>query len=142
MGDDEEHTEEARLAIDREPGTFWTTERYQGGVITKAGAGDAAPGVGLYVDAEPGVAATRLQVESETAGWQAELYAAPDGDVPDSIEDWKRIGGGRVRAEDQRFRLDTGGEPYRYYLVWITALPEGEDRVRIDEVSLVAPIAR
>jgi serine/threonine-protein kinase len=142
MGDDEEHREEAVLAVDREPGTFWSTERYDGGAITKAAAGTDRPGVGLYIDADPGVAATRMEISTETAGWHAELYAAPPGDVPDSLEDWTRIGGGEVQAQDERFRLDTDDERYRYYLVWITSLPEGDERVRIAEVTLVAPVDR
>ena len=142
MGDDEEHHEEALFALDREPGTFWSTERYEGGVITKASAGTERPGVGLYVDADPGVAATRMEIQSETAGWDAELYAAPAGDVPEALDDWTRVGGGPVRDAKERFRLDTSDERYRYYLVWITSLPEGEDRVRLAEVTLVAPVSR
>jgi len=57
--------------------------------------------------------------------------------VPDSIESgWTRLGGGVVREEDQRFRLDPGGERYRYYLVWITELPPGAERAEIGELAL------
>jgi hypothetical protein len=38
----------------------------------------------------------------------------------------------------QRFNLDTGGKRYRYYLVWITALPPGADLVEIGEIGLAA----
>jgi hypothetical protein len=39
-----------------------------------------------------------------------------------------------VTRERQTFDLDE--ERYRYYLVWITRLPEGEQRVEIGEVEL------
>jgi hypothetical protein len=139
MGDEAEHADETTFAIDREPGTAWTTETYSGGVITKAGAGGDTPGVGLYVDADPGVAANRMQIQTPAAGWRAEIYGAPPGRPPESLDGWTRVGGGVVRREEQSFRLDTGGETYRYYLVWITDLPPDEGRVSISELALVAP---
>jgi eukaryotic-like serine/threonine-protein kinase len=139
MGDDQEHADEAPLALDREPGTSWTTERYDGGVLTKAGAGDDEPGVGIYVDADPGVAANQIELQTPDPGWRAEIYAAADGRAPDDLAGWTRVGGGQVRRESQRLDLDTGGEPFRYYLVWITELPQGESRVSIAEIGLVAP---
>src|SRR5262249_15746217 len=48
QGDGSEHPDRVRLAVDRDPGTFWTTESYSGGQITKAGADSAKPGVGIY----------------------------------------------------------------------------------------------
>jgi hypothetical protein len=44
-----------------------------------------------------------------------------------------------VRREQQRFKLDTSERHYRYYLVWITKLPPEESRVRISELTLLAP---
>jgi serine/threonine-protein kinase len=132
LGDDEEHADETPLAVDRQPGTTWSTEGYRDGL---AGAGKA--GVGLYLDARPGVEAVRMEIQSAEPGWTAEIYAAPPGRVPEGIEDgWTRVGGGQVRSADQRFRLDTGGERYRYYLVWITELPPDTERVEIGELAL------
>src|SRR4051812_29309401 len=139
MGDGQEHPERARLAVDRDPGTFWTTESYSGGQITKTKADGGRPGVGVYVDAKPDVDASRLQIQSRP-GWRTELYAAPDGPVPASLDDaWTRVGGGRVTKSRQRFNLNTDGKRYRYYLVWITALPPGADQVEIGEIGLAAP---
>ena len=139
MGDDQEHAGEAPLALDREPGTSWTTERYDGGVLTKADAGEDEPGVGIYVDADPGVPANQIELQTPEPGWRAEIYAAPDGRAPEDLAGWTRVGDGQVRRENQRIDIDTGGEPYRYYLVWITELPPGESRVSIAEIGLVAP---
>jgi serine/threonine-protein kinase len=142
MGDGEEHPERARLAVDRDPGTFWTTESYSNGQITKTKADGARPGVGIYVDAKPDVNATRIQIQSKP-GWRTELYAAPDGPVPKALDDsWTRVGGGRVTKSKQRFNLNTDGKRYRYYLVWITAPPPGADLVEIGEIGLAAPQAR
>ena len=38
---------------------------------------------------------------------------------------WTKVGGGTVNSKDKRFKLDTGGTAFRYYLVWITKLAAG-----------------
>ena len=55
---------------------------------------------------------------------------------PGEGADWKEVGGGKVKRKRQRFTLRTDGKPYRYYLVWITKLPPGAERVEISDVSL------
>jgi tRNA A-37 threonylcarbamoyl transferase component Bud32 len=134
LGDDDEHADQARLAVDKDPGTAWTTESYGNASLGNK------PGVGLYVDAAPSVAATSVEIDSPKTGWLAELYVAPDGPAPRGMPDplWSRVGGGTVRRRKQRFTLRTGGKPYRYYLVWITELPPEENRVEISDVSLFA----
>jgi eukaryotic-like serine/threonine-protein kinase len=139
MGDGEEHADRAPLAVDREPGTAWTTESYDGGVITKVNSGGRPPGVGLYVDAVPGVAANRIELQTTDPGWRTEIYGAPAGRPPESLDGWTRLAAGRVQRDKERLRLDTGGDSYRYYLVWITELPPGESSVGISEIALVAP---
>jgi eukaryotic-like serine/threonine-protein kinase len=132
LGDDDEHPERAPLAVDREPGTTWTTETYSSGLE-----GSNKSGVGIYVDAKPGVEAVRMEIQSPDTGWQTEIFGATGNRVPESIEDgWSRLGGGVVSSDHQRFRLAAAGERYRYYLVWITALPETVPRVEIDEIAL------
>ena len=137
LGDDEEHSSEAFRAVDQDPGTAWTTETYQNNTLTKP-AGDA-PGVGLYVDAEPSVNGRRLEIQTPTPGWTAELYATRD-DPSESWPDdsWTRVGGGTVGKRKHSFKLDTGDRRFRYYLVWITALPPDEDRVAITQLTLSA----
>jgi serine/threonine-protein kinase len=51
---------------------------------------------------------------------------------------WTRVGGGAVRAKEQRFPLENG-RAYRYYLVWITKLPADKGSVQISEIALLAP---
>jgi serine/threonine-protein kinase len=143
LGDDAEHSSDARLAVDRDPGTAWSTESYDGGTITKSDT-SAPPGVGLYVDARPGVRATQMTLQTPHPGWQARIYAAPAGKpVPASITGgWKKVGGGTVKGKEQRFRLSTDGTSYRYYLVWITKLPRSDTNAEISEIALLAPKAR
>jgi serine/threonine-protein kinase len=131
IGGDGEHSSDARLVVDRDPGTSWTTEAYTGGRLGKAG-------VGISIDAAPGVDARSIEVDSHP-GWHAVLYAARGDAPPASIDGWRRVGGGAVRDGDQRFRLATNGRRYRFYLVWITQLPPGEERVSISEIKLFAP---
>ena len=138
LGDQSEHPDEARLAVDQDPGTAWTTETYTNNVLNKP---RGEPGVGLYVDAEPRVNATAVDIQTPTPGWRMELYAArtrpPADGWPNPV--WTRVGGGTVTRRHERFDLVTGGRAYRYYLVWITQLPPDEGRVEITQVTLFAP---
>jgi tRNA A-37 threonylcarbamoyl transferase component Bud32 len=132
FGGDGEHDDAAPLVVDRDPGTTWTTEGYQDGI---EGAGK--PGVGIYVDAKPQVAAVQLQVQTPAPGFHVTLYAAPAGSPPQTVPDgWTKVGGGTVNAGDKRFKLSTNGKPYRYYLVWITKLAPGAERAAIAEIRL------
>jgi serine/threonine-protein kinase len=138
LGDQEEHSEEATLAVDQDPGTAWTTEGYQNDTLNKP---TGEPGVGLYIDAVPGVNGRALEIQTEVPGWEMELYGAterpPADEWPSDV--WTKLGGGTVEKRKQRFELDTGDKEYRYYLVWITKLPPGEDSVAINQVTLSAP---
>ena len=81
-----------------------------------------------------------MEIQSPVPGWKAEIYgAAGSAASPDSIETgWTKLGGGTVRDDHQRFKLDTDGERYRFYLVWITELPPDQPRVEIGEIALFA----
>jgi serine/threonine-protein kinase len=134
-GDGVEHPEWAARAVDGDPATAWRTETYRDNVL----AGTAGPkgGVGLYVDARPEVEATSILIQTSEPGWEATIYAAPRGAVPETIDEgWTEVGGGTVEKAKQRFTLETGGTPYRYYLIWITALPPDSGSVEIGDVSL------
>ena len=136
LGDDaEEHPDEAPLAVDQDPDTSWTTENYLNNTLTKPN-GDP-PGVGLYVDAEPSVNGKRLQIQTPEPGWTMEIYGTrsePPDTWPSDL--WTQLGGGTVEREKQTFKLDSGDRQYRYYLVWITALPPDAQRVEIGEIAL------
>lgn len=125
-GDGEEHSEQARFALDDDPATSWSTETYT--VFEK-------PGVGLYVDAQPGVAASAIGLRTPTPGFNAEIYGARSG-PPATIEGWSKLGAANDVQRSQRIKLNTGTTLYRYYLVWITKLPIGSKAAEISELVL------
>jgi hypothetical protein len=115
---DGEHDDEVQYATDRNRETYWTTENYRD--FTKEG-------VGIVLDAQRPVALSKLIVESDEAGFPARIRASqtPSGGFVDvSVEQ-------QVGAQTT-FEIDTGGEAYRYYLVWLR-LPNG-GRAHINEV--------
>ncbi|MCK9248502.1 MAG: protein kinase [Solirubrobacteraceae bacterium] len=122
-GDGEEHRSEVHRVLDADPETTWTTEGYRGG-----GFGGKA-GVGIHLDVGGGgrmVAATRLDVTTPAGGWSATVYAAPDGEVPATVDDpaWTEVGTlPAARTGTNEIALTTGATRYRYYLLWITSLP-------------------
>ncbi|MDP9377754.1 MAG: protein kinase [Actinomycetota bacterium] len=136
FGDDgREHDEEAFRAVDRVPGTVWKTEGYSGNTLNNK------PGVGIYVDAVPGVEAVEAVIRTPVPDWKAEIYGAR-GPLPEAGEGrsikaagWKKLAGGTVKAKQTIFPLRPTAR-YRYYLVWITALPPNDPRVQIDEIGL------
>jgi eukaryotic-like serine/threonine-protein kinase len=128
IGGDGEHPEETTFVVDRDRSTTWSTETYRGPLNKD--------GVGVYVDAEPGVAASALDVWTDTNGWRGTVYGATGDEPPESIDGWTRLAGPDVIDEERhRFRFDTKGKRYRYYLVWITDLGDN-DQVEVSEVTL------
>ncbi|MEA2266497.1 MAG: eukaryotic-like serine/threonine-protein kinase [Solirubrobacteraceae bacterium] len=125
------------FATDGDPGTWWSTYTYDGGVLGK-------PGTGLYLDAAPGVAASEVVIQTPTPGFVAEVWGADTitdlgQDPSKSLVDrgWQRIDlGDQTVASSQRIRLDTAGHRFRYYLVWIRQLPPGHANAQLSEVTL------
>ncbi len=130
IGDDGEHPEEARAVVDNDPATFWSTERYSAFAQQK-------DGVGIVVDAAPGVVAPRMEITSSTPGWSGEVLVAREG-PPDEIDDpgWTRVASIRDAEQVQQVQLDLGGQPFRHYLVWITDFPDDVSSVELAEIVL------
>src|SRR5215210_7045604 len=87
LGKDGEHPEQASLAVDKDPGTSWTTESYTGDTL------GSKKGVGLYIDAAPGVAATSIEIDTPKPGWQTEIHVARDGGEPNGApggDEWQK----------------------------------------------------
>jgi serine/threonine protein kinase len=126
--DGQESPDEAQLAIDGNRTTAWETEQYQAGFE-----GADKSGVGLYVDAETEVAARQLDLVTSTPGFRARVYAA--NTVPGGIGAWTKVSAITRVRQDERIPLDTARQRFRYYLAWITTLPEG-GKADIRELSL------
>jgi tRNA A-37 threonylcarbamoyl transferase component Bud32 len=126
-----EHPLQAKLVVDGETNTSWSTETYEGNTL------GSKAGVGIYVVADPTVAARAMEVLTPTKGWAGAVYGAKAGPVPPTIDGWgTRIGVIPSAKASQRIDLDTAGNRFRYYLVWITKLPPGANKVEISEIRL------
>ncbi|MBJ7470404.1 MAG: serine/threonine protein kinase [Solirubrobacteraceae bacterium] len=129
----DEHDEEAPNVVDGNPNTVWTTENYNAGTLAPK------PGVGIYIDAKPSVKATKIEIQSETPGWSGQIFAAPNGALPQTVpgNGWVRAATITDAGETLKVPLErTATEAHRYYLVWITELPEGENSVGLREIVL------
>jgi hypothetical protein len=128
-GKDGEHPESVAAVVDRDPGSSWSTENYDSGL--------QKPGVGLYVDAAPKVVGNRLALRTPTPGWSGDVYVAASG-PPKALpaDGWMKVASIDGAQRRTVVDLDTAGQAYRYYLVWITKLPPTGGKVEISELDL------
>lgn len=132
-GDNEEHDSEARLAVDRDPGTSWTTSGYD----QNFGPGGLKPGVGLVLDLGSSQAVSSITVTVGGGPTTIQLLAA--GETPPTTADGlakaaEGDGSGTVTLTPQE-PLDS-----RYVVLWLTSVPQvdGEFRGAIAEVEVRA----
>lgn len=129
-GDDRESPNSVKLAIDGNRKTRWATEHYRDGFE-----GASKSGVGLMVRTTEPVAATELDLISPFADWQGAIYGAK-GDVPKDIRGWQKLSGTFTAKSVNKIKLDTAGQPFDRYLVWVTKL--AGEQAGIMELSLLA----
>jgi hypothetical protein len=128
-GDNKESDDATRNAIDGNPTTNWNTETYQGGFE-----GNDKSGVGIYVDAGKPIAARALSLVTATPDFRARVFASET--VPANIQGWVPVSADQKVGEEHIFRMrKTRGRKFRYYLLWITELPE-QNKAEIQELSL------
>jgi serine/threonine protein kinase len=132
-GDTSQNDNQAGLALDNDPQTKWQTEQYYSGTLGK-------PGVGVYVDANPGVVARELRLVTDTPGFIAQVWARNTPPQPNSTDfnqpgGWVHLASQPYVHHKQDIGLP-GAAPYRYYLVWIVSLPPGQQSVSLNEISL------
>ena len=119
LGDQTEHDDEVPLATDRDPGTYWTTEHYNSG-LTKAG-------VGLVLDAGAERKLSQVTVQSDTAGFTAQIKAGSSTSGP-----FTRVSASQTVGN--RTAFSTRADAARYYLIWITDLGTNS-AVHVNEVT-------
>jgi hypothetical protein len=129
-GDTTQDDAQQLYAVDGKVSTAWSTEDYYSHTLNK-------PGVGIYVWASQSVAAKELKVTTSTPGWAGTIYGT---NTQPNLGDFKASGWTQLaNATDvqgvQAFRWG-GVKAYRYYLVWITALPPNSNSVAINEIAL------
>jgi tRNA A-37 threonylcarbamoyl transferase component Bud32 len=118
-------------AVDGDRNTAWTTETYYDGL--------GKPGVGIWVDARPGVAAGSLVLDTETPGYAVSIYGSKVTPDPNTFttgaNGWTKLGRVAAVKSTQTIRLHARGVKYRYYLVWITSLGD-HNQVAVNEIAL------
>jgi serine/threonine-protein kinase len=144
-GGDGEHPEQARAIVDGIKSTTWSTETYAD-EFDRTKATDP-PGVGIYVDADPGVVAKAIEITTPTPGWQGKVYAAEGPSAPKTLDGWTDLNAPINVGTDNTVRvpINSAGKRYRYYLIWITKLardkPQQKVSAKISEVVLLQSAA-
>jgi serine/threonine protein kinase len=118
----EEHSAAAVNITDRDPTTYWSTERYNDAPSL------GKPGVGVVLDAGTLVELAQIVVVTDTPGFTAQIGATnTEGSTPEKVSDSKVVG------RTTTFDISSNG-PKRYYVVWITKLPPGLNYAHVNEV--------
>ncbi len=130
-GPKNQHPEQTAFAIDANRNTAWSTESYMGDTLGK-------PGVGIYVDFKPGVAAGSMVLDTDTPGYAVTIYGRTSRPNPDTFDTgpggWVKVGSARSVKRIQTIKLSSTTK-YRYYLVWITSLGP-HSHVDVNEIAL------
>jgi hypothetical protein len=130
-GDDSEHGEAVQMAVDGDTSTSWPTEEYDTGSLQKEG-------VGLALSPAEAVPARGLDLQTTTPGFDMTIYGAEDPTLPTSIDSgWTEIASEDAVERKGRIDLDTAGLDFSHYLIWITAVPDDENKVEIVEAQLL-----
>lgn len=116
-GDFTEHPESVAAATDRDVSSFWTTETYESFDKT---------GVGIMLDAGSRTALSSVQLVTDTPGFSAMILGGNDRDA-----DFVDVSSEQEVGRRTTFDVDTRGEDYRYYVVWIT---DPNTRAHVNEV--------
>jgi serine/threonine-protein kinase len=140
FGTGPEHAEDVASVVDGDLNTSWSTEHYVEGSLGK-------PGLGVELDAAPGVAARAVEIQTPTPGFQAAVYAAsrpapasagaaagPAGGL--QALGWSRLATPRTVGSRETIAINASATVYRYYLIWITQLPAGSHTAEISEITL------
>jgi eukaryotic-like serine/threonine-protein kinase len=141
FGTGPENHNRVQNVVDSDPNTTWSTAHYYDGTLKKAG----GTGVGVYLDASPRVAGRAIEIQTPTPGFDVQVYGAdklklsyPYGNsTPLPERGWQGpIGTASSVRNRERVKLSSATTPYRYYLVWITTLPPGQQSASISDLTL------
>jgi eukaryotic-like serine/threonine-protein kinase len=150
FGTGPEHASAVASTIDGDVNTSWTTEHYLDDDLGKAG-------LGVALDASPGVVARAIEIQSPAPGFTAAIYgstgystasgtssasadasaSSPDGGAKALANlGWKQLAPGKTIYSRTTIPINGKGLLYRYYLVWITKLPPNSETAQISEITL------
>ncbi len=139
FGTGPEHPTQVSNVVDGDPNTTWSTEHYVEGTL------GSKPGVGLYLDAAPGLRARAIEIQTPTPGFTAAVYASnnfhqslPYGDTtPLAQRGWTQLAPARPVGANTTVPLSNPTDSsYRYYLIWIVKLPPSSETAEVSEVTL------
>jgi eukaryotic-like serine/threonine-protein kinase len=141
FGTGPENRDQIGNVVDSDPSTTWTTETYYEGNLRKPG----GTGLGIYLDAAPGVAARAIEIQTPTPGFAAQFYVSDHIDLslpygssePLSARGWVGpIGSSPAVRDGHKIALHPPPGSHRYYLVWLTTLPPGRQSATIADITL------
>ncbi|MBA3809561.1 MAG: hypothetical protein H0X28_14400, partial [Solirubrobacterales bacterium] len=127
--------------VDNDPNTTWSTEQYYEGTLKKAG----GVGLGIYLDAAPGVVGKAIAIQTPTPGFAVQVYVADRLELSDPYgaskplmqRGWQGPVGASARVHSgERIPLRLHGARHRYYLMWMIALPPSRQSATIAELTL------
>jgi serine/threonine-protein kinase len=127
--------------VDNDPNTTWSTEQYYEGTLRKPG----GVGLGIYLDAAPGVLGKAIEIQTPTPGFAVQVYVADHIDLsqpygsskPLASRGWQGpVGASGSVHNGERVTLRLGGRRARYFLVWMTTLPPGKQSATIADLTL------
>ncbi len=139
FGTGPEHRTEVSNVVDGDPNSLWSSEHYLGGAIT------GKPGLGLYVDAAPGVAARAVEIQTPAPGFSVAIYGAQKFDEtlgygntePLAERGWQALATAQpIRRGQTTIDFAAAATRYRFYLVWITKLAPHRETAEISELTL------
>jgi hypothetical protein len=154
FGTGPEHAEAVSSVVDGDLNTSWSTEHYLDDNLGKAG-------LGVALDAAPGVAARAIEIQTPSPGFSAAVYgstgysstpgagssaASATADAGASSADggakalaalgWTQLAPAKTVYSRTTIAINGQRLLYRYYLVWITKLPPSSETARISEITL------
>jgi serine/threonine-protein kinase len=116
----EEHNDEAGLALDSDPNSGWTTETYTTSPVMSEAANK--PGVGLVVGTGKAVTARTMTIKTADGGWDARIYGST---TPPTVDAEGEPGGteiGSVSDANAEQTIQLNAMEARYFLIWVTKL--------------------
>jgi hypothetical protein len=141
FGTGPENRDQINNVVDNDPNTTWSTEQYYEGNLKKPG----GVGLGLYLDAAPGVLGKAIAIETPTPGFAAQVYVADQvnlelayGDsTPLVSRGWQGpVGASTYVRSGERIPLNLSAHKHRYYLLWMTTLPPRKQSAAIADITL------
>ncbi len=114
-----ENPEQARLAIDGDPTTGWSTQSYRSAAL-----GGLKKGVGLLLDLGTEQQVGSVDVRTSPDSMPVELRATPPGvnRAPERLADTRQVSTATAQAGSALFGLEPPVRT-RYLLLWLTRLP-------------------